>query len=153
MTNIEHESYSVRKTEKKPADKAFKELGKKKASVSATDVFAAACTFISDSIYWLDEHEIFTINDIANFLNISHYTATKMIHKLRNEGFLRNANDGRPAEMAWVSSGIEVCPSLPPLRGFTLTEQAKETEIFKNILESMIQHHEAEYKKVKESLY
>ncbi len=74
---------------------------------------------------------VFTSANLAKSIGMSRYATLKALHGLRDAGLVQNGCMGRPA----IETGYEykelVCDAMPPLRGFSLTPKALETDIYK----------------------
>lgn len=101
---------------------------------NAEKVFRTMCMYAQD---WHDIR-VYPVRLIAQSTGLSVYKVRNAINELRAAQLVERGCVGRPA----IESGYEYkeleCEAMPPLHGFSLTNKAVDTEIFKEEEQSFI---------------
>lgn len=101
---------------------------------NAEKVFRTMCMYAQD---WNDIG-VYPVRQIAQATGLSVYKVRNAINELRAAQLVERGCVGRPA----IESGYEYkeleCEAMPPLHGFSLTDKAVDTEIFKSEEKKMI---------------
>lgn len=102
-------------------------------------VFKAICS-ISNNIYGID---VITTKSIINSTGLSRYKVIQNIHLLREDGLVKRASMGLPAQVSGGEYKELICEAAPPLNGWALTKhgyasveyKAAESEFLKGLEE------------------
>ena len=102
-------------------------------------VFKAICS-MSNNIYGID---VITTKSIINSTGLSRYKVIQNIHLLREDGLVKRASMGRPAQVSGGEYEELICEAAPPVNGWVLTKhgyasveyKAAESEFLKGLEE------------------
>lgn len=91
-------------------------------------VFRAMCKMSHN--FYLDS-SVYTSREIAGIVEMPRCTVLKTLHELRNDGLVERASEGCPARVSYGEVVELICDAAPPINGWSLTEKARETAIYK----------------------
>ncbi|MEZ3438613.1 MAG: hypothetical protein K1W18_07010 [Oscillospiraceae bacterium] len=78
---------------------------------------------------------VFTSQEIAIQAEMPRCKVLKIIHELRDDGFVERASQGCPAIETYGEVVELLCDAAPPRNGWSLTEKARESAAYKAAVE------------------
>ncbi|MCM1328398.1 MAG: hypothetical protein NC253_03070 [Ruminococcus sp.] len=86
-------------------------------------VFRVICKF-SHNFYGIS---VFPAKLISERVGMSKYKTIKILHDLRNNGLVKRASQGCPAQFSHGEVEELICEDAPPINGWALTPKARKT--------------------------